>query len=251
MTTPTRRCFIEAAAVAVSSVVANGATPPLQANAASAYDADALAADVSAKLFAQDELARPIPETPTVSDLAKGLDRTLVLGGGGEYYVAWYCGFFRPLRIGRRPQHRRDGGRTSAGAYAGSSLGLPGISALAVGFDFFGHFRRCSRDSRRSPAPTSARGGHRRSTQRQGRQPSFNPRYRPCRARADNRVNGSAVERLRPADRRQHDWLASAKMYTTANDCYSGERLIVGQTVACKTSFRWPTRLSSSSLPLA
>src|SRR6476646_6246535 len=86
MTTPTRRCFIEAAAVAVSSVVANGATPPLQANAASAYDADALAADVSAKLFAQDELARPIPETPTVSDLAKGLDRTLVLGGRRIHY---------------------------------------------------------------------------------------------------------------------------------------------------------------------
>ena len=97
MTTTTRRCFMEAAAVAVSGVVTNGATPPLQANAASAYDADALAADISAKFFAQDELARPIPQTPTVSDLAKGLDRTLVLGGGGEYYVAWYCGFFHGL----------------------------------------------------------------------------------------------------------------------------------------------------------
>jgi len=87
MTTSSRRGFIEAAAAAISGVIANGVTRPLQANAASAYDADALAADISAKLFAQDELARPIPETPTVSDLAKGLDRTLVLGGG-EYYVA-------------------------------------------------------------------------------------------------------------------------------------------------------------------
>ena len=34
---------------------------------------------------------------PTVSELARGLDRTLVLGGGGEYYVAWYCGFLHGL----------------------------------------------------------------------------------------------------------------------------------------------------------
>ena len=83
MTTPTRRCFIEAAAVAVSSVVANGATPPLQANAASAYDADALAADVSAKLFAQDELARPIPETPLSPTSPKGsIARSFLVAAG-------------------------------------------------------------------------------------------------------------------------------------------------------------------------
>ena len=55
---------------------------------------DALADDLNRELFANDGLARPIPSRPVVSDLAKGLDRTLVLGGGCEYYVAWYCGFF-------------------------------------------------------------------------------------------------------------------------------------------------------------
>jgi NTE family protein len=49
---------------------------------------DAVAAELSKELYANDGLARPIPANPTVSDLAKGLDRTLVLGGGGEYYVA-------------------------------------------------------------------------------------------------------------------------------------------------------------------
>jgi NTE family protein len=93
MKTSTRRDFLNAAATAISGVVAGGAAPPSLATAAP-YDADAMATEISAKLFADDGLARPIPETPTVSDLAKGLDRTLVLGGGGEYYVAWYCGFF-------------------------------------------------------------------------------------------------------------------------------------------------------------
>jgi NTE family protein len=44
-----------------------------------------------------DVLARPVPDKPTVSELARGLDRTLVLGGGGDYYVAWYCGFLHGL----------------------------------------------------------------------------------------------------------------------------------------------------------
>ena len=58
---------------------------------------------------------------------------------------------------------------------------------------------------------------------------------------ADNRVNGQAVDRLA--------WLLTgdsktgwppAKMYTTANDCYTGERLIIGKTVADE---RRPARL--------
>ena len=141
MTTSSRRGFMEAAAAAISGVIANGVTRPLQANAASAYDADALAADISAKLFAQDELARPIPETPTVSDLAKGLDRTLVLGGGGEYYVAWYCGFFHGLyELGVDLNIAEMVVGTSAGAYAGSSLTSGHFQRLRSEFDFFGHF---------------------------------------------------------------------------------------------------------------
>ena len=82
-----------------------------------------MAAEISAKLFADDGMARPVPETPTVSDLAKGLDRTLVLGGGGEYYVAWYCGFFHGLfELGVDLNIAEMVVGTSAGAYAGSSL---------------------------------------------------------------------------------------------------------------------------------
>jgi hypothetical protein len=45
----------------------------------SRYNADAMAAQISNKLFADDGLARPVPDKPTISELARGLDRTLVL----------------------------------------------------------------------------------------------------------------------------------------------------------------------------
>ena len=82
MKTSTRRGFLNAAATAISGVVAGGTAPPSLANAAP-YDADAIAAEISAKLFAGDGLARPIPETSTVSDLAKGLDTRKPSAGGG------------------------------------------------------------------------------------------------------------------------------------------------------------------------
>src|SRR5258708_12932418 len=96
MKTSTRRDFLNAAATAISGVVGGGAAPPSLATAAP-YDADAMATEISAKLFADDGLVRPIPETPTVSDLAKDLDRTLVLGCAGEYYVPLYSGSFPSL----------------------------------------------------------------------------------------------------------------------------------------------------------
>ena len=74
-----RRNFLKASALA-PAVVAIGATPGLgQATLPLAELADRL--DVS--LFSSDGLAVPIPDRPTPSPFAAGLDRTLVLGGGG------------------------------------------------------------------------------------------------------------------------------------------------------------------------
>src|SRR5262245_46845033 len=121
MTTATRRGLLNAAATAFSGAVAGGAMPASLASSAG-DDVDAMAAEISARLFADDGLARAIPEIPTVSNLAEGLDRTLVLGGGGEYYVAWYCGFFHGLlELGVDLNVAEMVVGTSAGAYAGSS----------------------------------------------------------------------------------------------------------------------------------
>ena len=141
MMTPSRRGFMGAAAAAISGVVASGEATPSQANAADVCAVDAMAAEISAKLFADDGMARPVPATPTVSDLARGLDRTLVLGGGGEYYVAWYCGFFHGLyELGVDLNIAEIVVGTSAGAYAGSPLTSGHFQHLRLTFDFFGHF---------------------------------------------------------------------------------------------------------------
>jgi len=111
----------------LKSVLASGAGALALAQAGDAdagNELETMAAELTKELYANDGLALPIPSTPTVSDLAKGCDRTLALGGGGEYYLSWYCGFFHGLY-----DHGLDMNAlsemvvgTSAGSYMGSSL---------------------------------------------------------------------------------------------------------------------------------
>jgi NTE family protein len=253
MTKPTRRHLMEAAAAAVSAAVAGGEWRVSQANAADAYDPVAMAAEISAKLFADDGLARPIPASPTVSDLARGLDRTLVLGGGGEYYVAWYCGFFHGLyELGVDLNIAEMVVGTSAGAYAGSSLTSGHFQHLRRAFDFFGRFP--SLFARLAPVSSPN------LSQKRAQEINFNVKDGSAASiraighaalAADNRVNGNAVERLVGllTDDSKTSWPV-AKMYTTANDCYSGERLVVGQAAARTNNIPLAhAAAASSSLP--
>src|SRR5262245_9118587 len=116
-----RRSFLKAtalapAAVAIRAVPAGAmeCSPPLAQ----------LADSLDASLFSGDGLAFPLSSEPTTSPFARRLDRALVLGGGGTYYLAWYCGFFHGLfEQGIDAPSLADmivG--TSAGSYAGSSL---------------------------------------------------------------------------------------------------------------------------------
>jgi NTE family protein len=248
----TRRDFLNAAATSLSGVIASGAVPVPMASA-DGYDPEAMAAEISVKLFSDDGLARPVPEIPSVSDLAKGLDRTLVLGGGGEYYVAWYCGFFHGLyELGVDLNVAEMVVGTSAGAYAGSSLTSGHFQRLRLEFDFFGHFP--SLFARLAPL------GSANLSQRRAQEINFNVKDgSPASIRAighaalaaDNRVNGSAVERvagLLTGDS-STDWPV-AKMFTTANDCYTGERLIVSQAIARRNGIPLAhAAAASSSLP--
>jgi NTE family protein len=212
-----------------------------------------LAASISDKLFDSDGLARPIPATPTVSDLARNLDRTLVLGGGGEYYVAWYCGFIHGLieqRVDLAKAEMVVG--TSAGSYAGSSLLSGRFAQMRSEFDFFGRFPGLFAKLAPVTAPNAS--------QQRAQQINFSAKdgspetirtIGHAALAADNRVNGDAVERLA--------WLLTgdsrtgwpvAKMFTTSNDCYTGERLVVHQDVARKNGIPLAHAVAaSSSLP--
>src|ERR1700722_9061298 len=217
------------------------------------YNAGAMAAQISNKLFADDGLVRPAPDKPTVSELARGLDRTLVLGGGGEYYVAWYCGFLHGLYEEKvDPNIAEMVVGTSAGAYAGSTLTSGHFSHLRRVFDFFGEFPGLFAKL----APVSSPN----LSQKRAQEINFNVKDgTPASIRAighaalaaDNHVNGNSVDRLAwlLTDDSRTGWPV-AKMYTTANDCYTGERLIIGHAVARKTDIPLAhATAASSSLP--
>lgn len=213
-----------------------------------------LSDSISQKLFGNDGLARPVPGTPTLSDLATSVDRALVLGGGGEYYVAWYCGFFHGLlEQGIDPAAQADlvvG--TSAGAYVGSSLTSGHFQHLAAEFDFFGQFP--SRLAQLAPVSTVN------ASQQRAREINFavtNGDPQTIRAighaalAADNALNGDAVDRLAwmLTDDSRTGW-PPAKMFTTASDCYTGQRLVVGQEVARRNGIALAhATAASSSLP--
>jgi len=220
---------------------------------AAPFDPNALAADISAKLFDGDGLARPVPDSPTVSSLARGLDRTLVLGGGGEYYVAWYCGFFHGLlELNVDPTIAEMVVGTSAGAYLGSSLMSGHFQRLRSEFDFFGHFPGLFAKL----APVTAPNASQKRAQeinfgvKDGESASIRAIGHAALA-ADNHLNGDGVERLAwllTGDSRT-SWPVPT-MFTTANDCYTGERLVVHQDVARRNAIPIAhAAAASSSLP--
>lgn len=253
MTDPTRRRFTQSAALGVAGLGAGtAAVPPLGAQPAG-YDADVMAAEISARLFSGDGLARPAPLQPAVSDLARGLDRTLVLGGGGEYYVAWYCGFIHGLyeqNVDLNVAEMIVG--TSAGAYAGSTVASGHLARLRREFEFFGHFNGLFAKLApvTSPNVSQRRAQEINSSVKDGSPASIRAIGRAALA-ADNRLNGDGVERLAwllTGDSRT-DW-PIAKLFTTANDCYTGERLVVGQATARRNGIPLAhAAAASSSLP--
>ena len=248
-----RRFFLKTATIGAAGLTTAGASAQTPAPASGGYDAAAMAASISDKLFADDGLARRIPDTPMVSNLANGLDRTLVLGGGGEYYLAWYCGFFHGLLENGVDLSAADmvvG--TSAGAYAGSSLTSGEFQRLRRAFEFFGHFPKLFARLAPVTAPNIS--------QRRAQEINFSVKDgspQSIRAighaalAADNRVNGSTAERLAAflTGDSKTDWPV-AKMYTTANDCYTGERLVIGQEGARRNNIPLAhAAAASSSLP--
>jgi NTE family protein len=172
-----------------------------------------------------------------------------VLGGGGEYYLAWYCGFFHGLY-----EHRLDMNAmsemvvgTSAGAYMGSSLTSGHFLRLRSEFNFFGHFPSlfAKLTPLSSSNPSQQRAMKLSAAAKDGE-------ISIAALAADNSVNGSAVSLrliwMLTGDSRT-DWPV-AKIYTSSIDCYTGERLIISQVAARKNGISLARgAAASSSLP--
>lgn len=240
-------------ALGASLPVLSLAVSPAVAEASGCSQLEDLSQSISANLF-DDGLARPAPEAAAVSDLAANLDRTLVLGGGGEYYIAWYCGFFHGLlEQGVDPAGQAElvvG--TSAGAYIGSALTSGHFQRLRTEFDFFSYFP--SLFAKLAPVASPNASQKRAQTinfsVKDGSPDSIRAIGHAALA-SDNHVNGQAVVRLAwlLTDDSRTGW-PPAKMITTANDCYTGERLIIHKAVADKNNIVLSDAVAaSSSLP--
>ena len=80
--------------------------------------------------------ATPVPAPPS---LGQGKDRALVLGGGGEYFIAWLLGFAHGLHAAGVSSDLADvivG--TSAGAMVGNAVAADRLGFLRDDIDFFG-----------------------------------------------------------------------------------------------------------------
>lgn len=212
------------------------------------------AAEISSKLFADDGLAIPIATKPTVSNLAKGLDRTMVLGGGGEYYIAWYCGFFHGLYeagldMANMPEMVVG---TSAGSYMGSSLLSGEFYRLRTEFDFFGKFPEIF--SKMAPLATPDLSQMRADKVNMSATDGSIETRRTIGAAAlaaDNKLNSDRIEKLAAllTGDSKTSW-PPKRMFTTGIDCYTGERLVVGQETAKKNNIALAHgAAASSSLP--
>lgn len=252
-----RREFLKSSSLAVPAVLGTSALISGAAHANSASSANDLAekADlISNQLFADDGLAIPIATTPTVSSLAKGLDRTLVLGGGGVYYIAWYAGFFHGLlEAGLDMEHLPEmvvG--TSAGSYTGAALVSGNISQLRAKMEYFGKFPKefAKAAPISSPDISQKRAMEINMAATNGSIATRQVIGRAALA-ADNPFNGPAVEAFAAAltGASRTDW-PTPTMHTTGIDCYTGQRVIVSQATANKNGIPLAHAVgASSSLP--
>jgi len=191
-----------------------------------------------------DGLAHPIPYTPP---LGVGKQRALVLGGGGVYLVSFMMGYFHALKQGGVDLATADivvG--TSAGSIAGAVLAGGRLWRLTGELDIFGDFPRLFAEL--VPALKAN------ESQQRARAMAVNAKdAQPATIRA---IGRAAMAARNPDDAASYaktvgrligntPWPSPA-LHTTANDCYTGERLIVSQGagIAIETACA-----ASSSLP--
>jgi NTE family protein len=174
--------------------------------------------------------ANPAVPIPATASLGIDKDRALVLGGGGEYFIAWLLGFARGLRSTGVSYNLADvivG--TSAGAVVGSAVAVGHLGLLRDDFDFFGLFPKLLADlipaSASNPSQVRARdlaeaahdaGVATIQSIGRGAMAARNPPVRNIQLMIDVLSLGSS-------------W-PSPRFHATTTDCYTAERLVLSQS---------------------
>lgn len=174
-----------------------------------------------------DGLAHPIPYTPPPG---AGKARALVLGGGGAYLASWMVGYFNALKSKGVDLSTTDiAVGTSAGSLVGTSLLAGRLWRLSTELDILSEFPILFAKMVPTAAPNESQARARRmAVEAKDASPATIRRIGRAAMAARNpagpdRYPGT-VEHLVGVEK----W-PSPKMHITANDCYTGERLVVSQ----------------------
>ncbi len=177
--------------------------------------------------IAQTHPAMPIP---VPQSLGQGKDRALVLGGGGEYFIAWLLGFARGLRSAGVAYDLADviiG--TSAGAIVGSAIAADHLGLLSGDIDFFGLFPKLLADL----VPTGA------SNPSQVRARKLAEAAHDASPATIQSIGRAAMAARNPPVRNLElmiDILSlgrswpSRRFHAATTDCYTGERIVLSQS---------------------
>jgi NTE family protein len=171
--------------------------------------------------------AVPIPAPPS---LGTGKERALVLGGGGEYFIAWLLGFARGLGSAGVPYGLADvivG--TSAGAIVGSAVAADHLALLRDDIDFFGEFPKLLADliSTSASNPSQLRARALAQAARDGDAATIQSIGRGAMAARNPPVRN--LELMIDVLSFGRSW-PSPRFHATTTDCYSGERLVLSQS---------------------
>jgi NTE family protein len=199
-----------------------------------------------------DGLAHPIPYA---NPPGRGKQKGLALGGGGLILMAWYVGFFTSLKDeGVNLGDADIVVGTSAGALFGAMLMNGNIWRMRDEMDLFSEFPKMlgmllpehtknPSQTRASDLALTAKDASSWTIQSIGH----------AAATARNDPNSSELPGVVEKLIGMTDW-ASPKLYTTSNDCYTGQRLVVSHeagipmNVACGASCSLPGGLGPTFL---
>ena len=178
------------------------------------------------KVTFNDSLAVPIPANPS---LGKVKDRASVLGGGGEYFVAWILEFAHGLKVKGVPYDLPDiivG--TSPGSVGGSIIAGGHLERLTNESDFFGDFPKILA----ALVPTSAANA-RQMRARDLCQIAHDASVETIQwigrgAMAANNPPASKLQELIETLTGNRSW-PSPKFHAVTMDCYTGEGLVVSE----------------------
>jgi NTE family protein len=167
---------------------------------------------------------------PAATSLGQGKDRALVLGGGGEYFIAWLLGFARGLRgAGVAYDLAEVIVGTSAGAIVGSTIAADHLGLLRDDLDFFGLFPKLLADlvPTRASNPSQVRARNDAETAHDASTATIQSIGRAAMAARNPSVRN--LELMIDILSLGRSW-PSPRFHATTTDCYSGERIVLSET---------------------